>query len=381
MDGRRLTFRLAGINNQNFVMRDEQTGSWWQQVTGRAFHGPLAGRALRLVPHDELTFATWRAEQPVGRVLQMDAAIEREDEYASADWERGIAKLPVRVAAATAGPLEPRTVVVGISLRGASKAWPRASVLASGATDDQVGEMPVVLVAAADGRSLRAFDRRVGGRTLTFVRAGTDARTSTLLDLETLSEWSFEGRAVKGDLAGASLGRVEVLLDYWFDWKTSPPGHRGGEAVAAGREGRAAGDSRIRGRQRSDRGFDSRRLQLSPRLAGSLRSSEADGRLRSQLTGLRCMWNAHLCTTRRGREHPRAHAEEDRGGNRWRRQARRTRPRHDRAIGMHGRVVRRRHGPCHNQRFAELLGVSVRTLQGVGQGRCARRRAQHARCR
>ena len=41
VDGRRLTFRLAGINNQNFIMRDEQTGTWWQQVSGLAIHGPL----------------------------------------------------------------------------------------------------------------------------------------------------------------------------------------------------------------------------------------------------------------------------------------------------------------------------------------------------
>ena len=36
IDGRKLTFHLAGINNQNFIMRDEETGSWWQQVTGVA---------------------------------------------------------------------------------------------------------------------------------------------------------------------------------------------------------------------------------------------------------------------------------------------------------------------------------------------------------
>ena len=52
MDGRRLSFRLTGINNQNFLMTDEQTGSWWQQVTGEAVHGPLKGRRLDLVFHD-----------------------------------------------------------------------------------------------------------------------------------------------------------------------------------------------------------------------------------------------------------------------------------------------------------------------------------------
>jgi len=49
VEGRTLHFHLAGINNQNFIMRDEETGSWWQQVTGEAIFGPLKGRRLKLV--------------------------------------------------------------------------------------------------------------------------------------------------------------------------------------------------------------------------------------------------------------------------------------------------------------------------------------------
>ena len=50
MDGLRLTFHLAGINNQNFLMRDEETGTYWQQISGRAIAGPLQGKQLTLVP-------------------------------------------------------------------------------------------------------------------------------------------------------------------------------------------------------------------------------------------------------------------------------------------------------------------------------------------
>ena len=41
MNGRVLHFYLAGINNQNFLMRDKETGTWWQQITGKALYGPL----------------------------------------------------------------------------------------------------------------------------------------------------------------------------------------------------------------------------------------------------------------------------------------------------------------------------------------------------
>ena len=57
-----LTFHLVGINNQNFVMQDAETGSWWQQVSGEAIFGPLKGTQLPLIPFDQLTFAAWREE-------------------------------------------------------------------------------------------------------------------------------------------------------------------------------------------------------------------------------------------------------------------------------------------------------------------------------
>jgi hypothetical protein len=224
VDGKRLTFRLAGINNQNFIMRDEQTGTWWQQVSGLAIHGPLKGQRLRLVPHDQITFATWKQEQPKGQVLKLDEKIAKDDDYAPADWEEEMADAPTpKLGTPEKGGIEARTLMIGITLDGKSKAWPQHSVITSGVWLDELNGVPLLLVTAADGRSVRAFDRRSNGDTLTFVRAGTDAHSGVLLDLETLSEWDFQGKATKGELAGRQLARVELLLDYWFDWNRYNP--------------------------------------------------------------------------------------------------------------------------------------------------------------
>src|SRR5579863_10370624 len=91
--GRRLTFHLAGINNQNFLMRDEETGSYWQQISGRAISGPLQGRQLSLVLSDELTFAEWRAEEPAGMVLK--SVPRYASEYEAKDWDVRMAREPV----------------------------------------------------------------------------------------------------------------------------------------------------------------------------------------------------------------------------------------------------------------------------------------------
>jgi hypothetical protein len=71
-----------------------------------------------------------------------------------------------------------------------------------------------------DRKSVRAFDRTVAGKKLEFF---VDPASSKLRDAETGSVWDFEGHAVSGSLAGNNLVRINVLKDYWFDWKNYHP--------------------------------------------------------------------------------------------------------------------------------------------------------------
>ena len=107
MDGRTLTFRLIGINNQNFLMEDRETGSWWQQITGRAILGPLKGRQLTPVLHDEVTFGLWRREHPHGRVLALDARKLADQARTGRPHRQGPGRHP---AARAAMRIEPRTL-------------------------------------------------------------------------------------------------------------------------------------------------------------------------------------------------------------------------------------------------------------------------------
>ena len=220
--GRVLNFRLAGINNQNFIMRDEETGSWWQQVTGEAILGPLKGQRLRQVFHDELTFGLWKREKPGGRVLRPDEQTERAGKYPPADWDERMTKVPVATSRGLDAALEPRALVVGVAVGAASKAYPFDAVVRQSPIIDAVGGVPIFIVAGDDKKSIRAFERTVEGRRLEFfVKA--DASPLLLVDAETGSEWDFTGRATSGPLAGRQLKKVAVLKDYWFDWKAYHP--------------------------------------------------------------------------------------------------------------------------------------------------------------
>ena len=66
----RLDFAPAGLERNNLVMRDRQTGSCWQQFTGRAIQGPLAGTALTQLPVVRMSLANWRARHPTGVILE-----------------------------------------------------------------------------------------------------------------------------------------------------------------------------------------------------------------------------------------------------------------------------------------------------------------------
>jgi len=203
-------------------MRDEETGSWWQQVTGEAIQGPLKGQRLRPVYHDELTFALWKREKPEGRVLRPDERLAQSGKYAPANWEERMVKLPVTTSVAFDKSLEPRTLVIGVNINGVSKAYPFDALLKQSLILDDMGSIPIFIVLGDDKRSVRAYERTIDGRELEFF-VKPNAGPLTLVDAETGSEWDFTGKATSGQLNGRQLKKISILNDYWFDWVTYNP--------------------------------------------------------------------------------------------------------------------------------------------------------------
>lgn len=214
MQGQRLTFHLAGIHNQNFLMRDEETGSFWQQVSGRCIAGPLAGAQLGRVHSDELSLAQFVAESPQGSVLLGEAAFAGEYEP---DWEQGVARLP-SVVDTSDSALGPRTLIAGVELGGQARAYLADELEREPLVLDELGGAPLLLWSMG-GRTLRVFDRRVDGGALLLAPAGT----GRVRDADTGSIWDFRGCAIEGARAGTCMRVVPVLWDYWFDWRIYHP--------------------------------------------------------------------------------------------------------------------------------------------------------------
>lgn len=268
MNGRALHFYLAGINNQNFLMRDKETGTWWQQINGKAIYGPLRGSSLDLVPYDELSFGEWKSEVSQGQVL---AEVPKYAKKYESNWEPEVAKLPV-VISFPGTELKSRDIVVGLEINGASRAFSWDTLIKQSPVVDHVGGTPLLVAVAPDKKSFRVFVSRIDGKDAEFflkreaededkskttqkvdapsnlangaslrpAAAGiSSSRTSVaadssqksdpptkpwlLLDTATASEWNFQGCAVSGPAQGKCLERVPALKDYWFDWRNYHP--------------------------------------------------------------------------------------------------------------------------------------------------------------
>ena len=215
VNGQTLKFHLAGINNQNFIMRDEETGSWWQQISGEAIQGSLKGQKLIPVDYDEVSYAVWKLENPKGRVLRPE-----EDKAESDDWEKQVGKMRVTTSAKLDASLKPRDVIVGVTVSNESKAYPFSAIEKQNPILDIVGGKDIVIFLANDGKSVRTFERTLDGKKLEFL---AKPETGEIIDAETGSTWDFSGRAINGELAGKQLNKIQSLKDYWFDWYTYHP--------------------------------------------------------------------------------------------------------------------------------------------------------------
>ena len=130
-------------------MRDKETGTWWQQITGKAIYGPLKGASLELVPYDELTFGEWKSEVSDGQVL---AEVPKYAKEYESNWEPEILKLPV-VISFPGTELKSRDVVVGLDLNGVSRAYPWETLLKQSPVVDHVSGTPLLVAVAPDKKS------------------------------------------------------------------------------------------------------------------------------------------------------------------------------------------------------------------------------------
>ncbi len=121
--------------------------------------------------------------------------------------------------------LEPQEPVIALRLAGRARAYPLQILVWHEIVNDVVAGVPVAVTFCPLCNTAIAFDRRVGGRTLSFGTTG-NLRNSDLVmyDRQTESWWQqFGGEAVVGRYAGTRLRMLRARIVAWRTFRSRFP--------------------------------------------------------------------------------------------------------------------------------------------------------------
>jgi hypothetical protein len=235
INGRTLDFGVSGrLRFSNQIMYDRQTESWWQQETGQAIVGTLTGLQLTYRPAEMISWATFKAAHPKGRVLSQNTGYSRPygtNPYSG--YDSGTSLPPLYQGTPPPNTLPPMERVLAVAVNGQVVAYPYSVLQQVHVVNDMVGGTDVVVFwvpgtnspldasAVASGRdvgSATLFSRAENGQTLTFTYGG-----SGFVDAQTSSTWNALGHATGGPLAGQALTPVAAFDSFWFSWAAFQP--------------------------------------------------------------------------------------------------------------------------------------------------------------
>lgn len=234
MDGDVLMFGVSGLlRNSDLIMYDRTTETLWQQFTGEAIVGTLAGRELSFIPSAIVSFGDFRDAYPMGEVLSRDTGYNRpygSNPYVGYD---SVDQSPFLFSGPTDGRLPAMERVVTVALEQGDVAYPLSILSNAGVINDRPFGVDVAvfhtpgtssalgsqsIAAGADVGATGVFSPHLGDQMLTF-----RLNNGKIVDTETGSGWNVLGQATSGRLSGSQLDPIVHGDHFWFSWAAFKP--------------------------------------------------------------------------------------------------------------------------------------------------------------
>lgn len=138
LDGEEVEFGTSGkLYNSNLVMYDRKTNSYWTQIDGLAIVGELTTTRLKPITIDTVVWRDWKKVHPDSEVLSQQTGFTRpygRDPYGNY-YENSFVLFPVEN---EDDRIHPKTVVFGIEVDGAFKAYQEDDLKEQGTIEDVV---------------------------------------------------------------------------------------------------------------------------------------------------------------------------------------------------------------------------------------------------
>lgn len=238
LGGQVLRFGTSGfLRFSDLVMWDRQTESLWQQITGEAIVGDLAGSQLQFLPSSLIPWGEFKERFPQGMVLSRNTGFAAQEARYGQNpyWFYTSSSRPFLFKGELDDRFPAMERVVAILAGDTQKAYPFSVLEKERVVNDEVEGLPIVVMwglsdtadpldepELAQGQAIGvgvAYERRVNGRLLTFGAERDDA----FVDNETGSLWNLLGQALEGPLKGQRLPPVVHGNHLWFAWAAFNP--------------------------------------------------------------------------------------------------------------------------------------------------------------
>ena len=226
VNGESTTFGTSGmLYRSNKVMYDRATRSLWNQFIGEPVIGPLADSGIRqpFFPSVVTTWEEWLAEHPDTTVLSRETGVYPSEFYVPENDPRAIyyryfTSDEVMFPVWNRDPiLEPKDVVVGLSVGDSAKAYGVIDLREARLVNDTVGGLNVAVVASGTSRAGRIYER--DDITFHLSELGDPEAGATILRDAAGAEWRVTEEALVNEADPSDrLPRIPSLTSFWFGW-------------------------------------------------------------------------------------------------------------------------------------------------------------------
>ena len=219
-DGNVVEFGTSGkLFNSNLVMYDRTSESYWSQAMAQGIVGKYAGTNLQRIPFDVANWKEWKELYPESKVLSRDTGSNRPygaDPYGDY-YTNSQVLFPVSNQDDRLGLKE---IIIGLGNSGQYKAYKLQDIEDKKIINDKINNNKSIALLSAFPFMVRAFDPVIDGQTLQFEY---NPQNNTFVDIQTSSEWNFEGVSITGELQGKQLNRLPLDQGFWFEWVAFHP--------------------------------------------------------------------------------------------------------------------------------------------------------------
>lgn len=158
LDGKTLVFGVSGLlYHSDVLMYDRETQSLWTQLGMRSVSGPNAGKKLKWLPSEQMSFGVWKKKYPEGKVLSPETGFMRDyDSSGYGDYfESPETMFP---APYTRKELAKKSYIGGVIRNGKAMAFPMQKMPREKLLDVEVGGEMIKVIYEKSSRQLKAFE-------------------------------------------------------------------------------------------------------------------------------------------------------------------------------------------------------------------------------